>query len=339
MRKLAYHFWPYFLSSVSVLGIYFGGYFSAAGIIIIFIIHPLLDHLLTKIFGDEKSTSENSSNLSLYLWPLFQTILLFYSVQTLSQETNFLILTTGTISLGIITGGFGITIAHELVHRPSKWQRGLGVWILATVNYAVFRIEHVHGHHRHVATPDDPASAKKGENIYFFIPKAIVGVFKGAKKIEDKRIAKLKIAGPWKYIFHRCYQYHLSSILLIAGFYFLFGLKGVYIFLLQSFVAISLLEMVDFIEHYGLQRKIKENGKYEPVGPEHSWDTNFLLTNTSLYNLGKHAHHHQSASLSYQSLINTEGAHNYPFGYSTAVILALIPPLWRKVVDPLLPNT
>ena len=111
----------------------------------------------------------------------YQTLFLFSGIYFLSSENNLLYLALGSVSIGIITGGFGITIAHELVHRPVKWQRGLGVWALALVNYAVFRIEHVHGHHRNVAAPEDPASAKKGENIYLFIPKAIVGVFKGAK--------------------------------------------------------------------------------------------------------------------------------------------------------------
>ena len=337
-RSFLYHFWPYFLSALTLVGVYFGGWMSGFGILIIFIAHPLLDHFLTIFFGDQKAPVENASNISLYIWPAYQTIFLFSGIYFLSTENNSFYLALGSISIGIITGGFGITIAHELVHRPIKWQRGLGVWALALVNFASFRIEHVHGHHRNVATPEDPASAKKGENIYLFIPKAIIGVFKGAKKIEDSRIARLKASPIEKVLLHRTNQYTAFTVVLSVVFFLLFGAKGVLCFFIQSIVAISLLEMVDFIEHYGLQRKRLENGKYEPVGPEHSWDTNFFMTNTSLYNLGKHAHHHQVASLSFQNLTNTPGAHNYPFGYSTAVLLALVPPLWRKTVDPLLPE-
>jgi alkane 1-monooxygenase len=335
MRSALYHIWPYLLSGITFTGIFIGGIYNAVGILIIFICHPLLDYFLTKAFGDKKYPKEETTNLSLYLWPLYQTLFIFTSAYYLYDEQNFYYFICGTLSVGIITGGFGITIAHELVHRPTKWQRALGVWVLTTVNFAAFRIEHVHGHHRNVATPNDPATAKKGENIYSFIPKAIIGVFKGAKAYEDKRISRMS---PWatRFLHHRIYQYIVISLIQCLLFYEIFQLRGLIFFLLQSFFAISLLEMVDFIEHYGLERKKLKNGQYEAVGPQHSWDTNFFMTNTSLYNLGKHAHHHQSASLSFQYLTSTPGAHNYPFGYSTAVLLALIPPLWRYKVDPLI---
>lgn len=335
-RSFLYHFWPYFLSAISVYCITLGGFLNAVGIFNIFILHPFFDFLLTKIYGDQKETTENASDLSLYVWPIYQTFMILFCAHFIVKQSDFLFFILGTISIGIMTGGFGITISHELVHRPTKWQRGLGVWGLILVHYAVFRIEHVHGHHRNVATPDDPATAKKGENIYTFIPRAIFGVFKGALKIENLRIKRLKIPSPLKFLYHRVYQYLFSSFLLCAIFYQLFGGKGLVYFLLQGIVAISLLEMIDYIEHYGLQRKKLSNGKYEPIGPQHSWDTNFFMTNTSLYNLGKHAHHHQVASLSYQNLTATPGANNYPFGYSTAVLIALVPPLWRKIVDPLI---
>jgi len=335
MRGFLYHFWPYSLSIMTGIGVYIGGIFNASGLVIIFALHPILDHLLTKRYGDSKNNIDKVTNVSLYIWPLFQTVFLCLCFSFLAREQNLIYFILGSISVGIITGGFGITIAHELIHRPVKWQRGLGVWILITVNYAVFRIEHVFGHHRNVATPGDPATAKKGENLYFFIPKATYGVFLNAKKIEDKRCSrennKIK-----KFLKNRFNLYSLVQLAVSIAVLVLFGPKGLLYFFIQSLVAICLLEMVDFIEHYGLERKKLPNGRYEPVGPEHSWDTNFFMTNTSLYNLGKHAHHHQIASLSFQHLNNTQGAHNYPFGYSTAIILALFPPLWRKVVDPLI---
>ena len=213
--------------------------------------------------------------MSLYLWPAYQTLFLFSGIYFLSTESNPLYLALGSISIGIITGGFGITIAHELVHRPIKWQRGLGVWAFALVNYAAFRIEHVHGHHRNVATPEDPASAQKGENIYLFIPKRLSEYSKEPKKLKTLELPGSKL-GLKKVLLHRINQYTFYSLLLSLGVFFLFGAKGVLCFFIQSFIAISLLEMVDFIEHYGLQRKKLENGKYEPVSPEHSWDTNFL---------------------------------------------------------------
>ena len=335
MRSVLYHTLPYFFSCLTLLGIFKGGIYQFVGIVIIFLIHPLLDHFLTKLFGDHKISIETTTNFSLYLWPLYQSLFLLLAIKSLIVEKNLFCFIAGCVSIGIITGGFGITIAHELIHRTTKWERGLGVYILNLVSYAPFRIEHVHGHHRNVATPFDPATAKKGEHIYAFIPKAIVGVFKGAKKIEDSRIVRLKKSG-YTFFYHRIYQYIFFTLITSIFIYLLFGFIGIFIFFFQSLVAISLLEMVDYIEHYGLQRKMLPDGTFEPIGANHSWDTNFFLTNTSLYNLGKHAKHHQIASLPFQQLESTHGANNYPFGYSTAVLIALYPPLWRKLVDPLI---
>ena len=201
MRSLLYHSLPYLFTSLNFLGLYIGGPWVGLGLFVIFILHPILDHLLTKAFGDIKDSSEKTGNFSLYLWPLVQTAYLLMSVSMVIKENNPTYFLIGCISIGTITGGFGITIAHELIHRTTKWERGLGVWALALVNYAVFRIEHVHGHHRKVATPEDPASAKKGENIYLFIPKAIFGVFKGAISIENKRMKK--VGKIWIYPHHR----------------------------------------------------------------------------------------------------------------------------------------
>ena len=138
------------------------------------------------------------------------------------------------------------------IHRIQG--RRLGVWALALVNYAVFRIEHVHGHHRKVATPEDPASAKKGENIYLFIPKAIYGVFKGAISIENKRMKK--VGKIWIYpLYHRIFHYLYLSIGFGLTFYLLSGQLGLLAFMIQSLVAITLLEMIDYVEHYAFSEK------------------------------------------------------------------------------------
>ena len=330
IRNICHHTLPYFFASIGLLGIYLGGAYQGLGIGVIFIVHPLFDFILTKAFGEIKSNPSPPSNFSLYLWPLFQTSLIFSALYFLSLEssTGFQIL--GAISLGIITGGFGITISHEFIHRPNKWEIGFGVFLLSQVSYSVFRIEHVFGHHRKVATPDDPASAKKGETIYGFIPKAIVKTYISALELENRFIKKK--GHPFYY--HRFLHYFLLQLFWLVLIYFIFGINGMLLFLVQSLMAIILLELIDYIEHYGLQRKEISPGKYQPVGPEHSWDTNFFLTNTSLFNLGKHAHHHQKAGVPYQKLTSTPTANQYPFGYSWAIILSLIPPLWFSMIHP-----
>ena len=173
--------------------------------------------------------------------------------------------------LVLLPGGFGITVSHELVHRKTKWEVGLGVYLLSQVSYAVFRIEHVYGHHKHVATPDDPATAPKGMSIYQFVPKAIYGVFKSALSIENKKSEKTELVAPS--IFSLRIIFYFWNILFIS----FMGAQGAYIFLGQSLIAITLLELVDYIEHYGLLREKLSNGNYAPVKPKHSWDTNYFF--------------------------------------------------------------
>ena len=329
-RNICHHFLPYLFSGLGFLGIYLGGIYSGVGILVIFILHPLLDIILTKLFGEIESLPTPPSNASIYFYPFYQTILLFTGLYFISQQTEISHQILGAVSLGIITGGFGITVSHELIHRPKKWEIGLGVFLLSQVSYAVFRIEHVLGHHRNVATPEDPASAKLNDNVYMFVPKAIVKTHLSALAIENKRIKKKSLS----VLNHRLLHYLGFQALWPIIFYTLFGLSGALLFIGQSLVAIILLELVDYIEHYGLQRKLLPNGSYEPVGPQHSWDTNFFITNTSLFNLGKHAHHHQKAGVPYQKLTSTKQANQYQFGYSTAIIISLIPPLWFKIINP-----
>ena len=249
MRNFAHHFFPYFFTTLTVIGMSFGGIYLGSGLLIIFLVHPVLDSLLTKIFGEVEQLESAPSNFSILIYPLVQTVLLFYGASLIANSDVLLHQVLGIISLGIITGGFGITVSHELVHRKTKWEVGLGVYLLSQVNYAVFRIEHVYGHHKHVATPDDPATAPKGMSVYRFVPGAIFGVFKSAYKIENKRVAKL----PWWH--HRFIHYSLFFVFWFSLFVILFGKIGAMIFLGQSLVAITLLELVDYIEHYGLQER------------------------------------------------------------------------------------
>ena len=330
LRTLAHHFLPYAFSLLGLFGVYLGGSWMGVGIIVLFIIHPILDHLFTKVFGEIQKLDHSPSNVSVYLYPLYQTIALIWGIHLISLETSTTYQTFGAISLGLITGGFGITLGHELIHRPKKWEIGLGVLLLSQVSYSIFRIEHVFGHHRNVGTPKDCVSARLGENIYSFIPKAILKSFFSAWEIEQSRV-KIKQLSIFK---NRLFHYLVFQIFWMALFYAIGGHVGLFIFLAQSIIAVILLELVDYIEHYGLQRKEISPGVYEPVTEKHSWDTNFFVTNTSLFNLGKHAHHHRQAGLPYQKLQSSEKANQYQFGYSTAILITLIPPLWIKLINP-----
>ena len=330
IRNFLHHTLPYFFTGLAFYGIVKGGPFYSLGLLLIFIIHPTLDYITTKLLGEADKTDIPPNNISLYLYPFYQLVVLLISLNILNNETNTLYLVLGTISLGIITGGFGITVAHELIHRLKKWEIGLGVFILSQVSNSIFRIEHVFGHHRNVGTPKDPVSAPLNQNVYSFIPQAIIGSFKSGIRFESKRV-KNKNLPFWH---NRIYHYLVIQIAWLASVGVFFGFKGIILYLSQSLIAITLLELIDYIEHYGLRRKELSPGKFEPVGPEHSWDTNFFLTNTSLFNLGKHSHHHQKAALPYQELTSTKKARQYKLGYSTAIIISLLPPLWFKLINP-----
>ena len=203
---------------------------------------------------------------------------------------------------------------------------------MALVNYTHFRIEHVHGHHKYVSTPEDPATAPFGISFYEFLPKTLIGSLKSAWNWETNRIKRKK--GLNKILANRMYHYFVFFMTLSVLFYATYGSKGLVVFYGQSAFAIFLLEVINYIEHYGLERKRLANGNWEPVKEWHSWDCDYAVTNFTLFNIGKHSNHHAKASVEFPYLENKAENPKLSFGYSTAVLLALFPPLWRMIMDP-----
>ncbi len=234
------------------------------------------------------------------------------------------------LAVGIVGGALGITTAHELIHRTSPAARALGGVILASVCYGAFKVEHVRGHHLRVATPDDPASARRGETLYAFMPRAISGVVGHAFALEAQRLRKLGRA-PWGFG-NECVQWSVLSAILCALAGWLSGLAGALLFLGSALVAVVLLEMVDYVEHYGITRDPRER-----VNVRHSWDHDSLLTNFFLINLQRHADHHAHGGKPFAALINHQEAPKLPASYGAMLLLALVPPLYRRVMHPRLP--
>lgn len=236
------------------------------------------------------------------------------------------------LAVGTVSGGIGITTAHELVHRRKAWERGLGIALLALTLYAHFRIEHVHGHHRRVATPDDPATARLGESVYAFYRRTVPGQWRSAWALEAERLAGrgLPVIGLRNRMLH--YLAGQGALLVLAA--VLAGPAGLLFLGLQALVAVQLLETVNYVEHYGLRRSAKPRGGYEGVRPVHSWDSPYRLTNWTLFNLGLHADHHTHAGKPYAELRPEPQAPQMPTGYSGMVLLAQVPPLWFRVMDP-----
>ncbi len=238
------------------------------------------------------------------------------------------------ISIGCI-GGIGINTAHELGHKKERNERWLSKIALAQSFYGHFYIEHNRGHHVRVATPEDPASSRFGENFYQFWPRTVGGSVTSAWRVEKKRYAR-KGKHPIRLGNDVLNAWLMSAVLWGA----MIGWLGVGIvpyLLIQAVVGFSLLEVVNYMEHYGmLRQKVGEPGKerYERVAPSHSWNSNNIATNVLLYHLQRHSDHHANPTRRYQSLRDYEESPVLPTGYAGMIVLASLPFVWRRVMDP-----
>jgi len=248
------------------------------------------------------------------------------TTQSLSWfETLGLALTVGVVS------GIGINNAHELGHKTDKLERRLARLALAPTGYTHFFVEHNRGHHVRVATPEDPASARFGESLWAFFPRTVVGGFRSAWGLETSRLrAQGKRVWGWE---NDLLTGWLLSAALFAGLVVGFGPRVIPFLVLQAVFGFSLLEVVNYIEHYGLLRQQTAKGGYERCQPAHSWNSNNIGSNVFLYHLERHSDHHAFPTRRYQALRHFEESPQLPTGYAGMILLAALPPLWRKVMD------
>ena len=235
-----------------------------------------------------------------------------------------------TVSLGIITG-ISINTAHELGHKPSRFERILAKICLAPSMYGNFYVEHNKGHHVRVATPEDPASSRFGESLWEFIPRSMVGAHRSCWEIEKKRLARLK-KGPWTWQNDNL-QAWAMTLVLFGGLTLWLGWAILPFLVVQGIIGFCLFETVNYLEHYGLKRQKLESGRYERCQPHHSWNSNHRISNVALYQLQRHSDHHANPTRSYQALRHFDGLPELPNGYAFMVPLATIPPLWFWVMD------
>ncbi|MEO7844759.1 MAG: fatty acid desaturase [Nocardioides sp.] len=238
------------------------------------------------------------------------------------------------ISIGCI-GGIGINTAHELGHKKEANERWLSKVALAQVFYGHFYIEHNRGHHVRVATPEDPASSRLGENFYQFWHRTVGGSVTSAWRLEKRRLAR-RAQSPWR-LDNDVLNAWLMSLVLWAAVIAAFGPEVTPYLLVQAVVGFSLLEVVNYMEHYGMLRQkvgVGDRQRYERVLPGHSWNSNNIATNVLLYHLQRHSDHHANPTRRYQALRDFEESPALPTGYAGMIALALVPPLWRRVMDP-----
>ena len=237
----------------------------------------------------------------------------------------------GILSTGLTFAAVGTNIGHELTHRTTdRAAMSAGRWLLALTLDAEFSIEHVYGHHRRLATPQDPASARRGEHFYAFLVRSVTGQSRSAAALESRR---LKTLGHAQLSIHNRYlRGWLMSALIAGAFFMAAGWQGLVVFLLAALAGRSVLEAVNYFEHYGLVRMPDE-----PIEPRHSWNSNKWLSNIVLFNLARHSHHHAQGDAQFWQLRSYREAPTLPYGYLTCMLLVYVLPGWyRGRMTPLL---
>ncbi|MEV0714095.1 alkane 1-monooxygenase [Asanoa sp. NPDC050611] len=236
-----------------------------------------------------------------------------------------LVLTTG------IVNGIAINTAHELGHKRESVERWLSKIALAPAGYGHFFVEHNRGHHVRVATPEDPASARLGETFWRFWPRTVLGSLRSAWRLESSRLRlrRRRVLTHRNEVLNAWAMTAALGVLLTAA----FGPAVLPFLLCQAVVGFSLLEVVNYLEHYGLRRQRGPAGRYEPVDPRHSWNSDRITTNVFLFQLQRHSDHHANPLRRYQTLRTFETSPQLPAGYATMILVAVIPPVWRAVMD------
>jgi alkane 1-monooxygenase len=236
------------------------------------------------------------------------------------------------LSQGVIGGVVAINVAHELIHKSEALESNAGGVLLASVCYGTFKVEHVRGHHVHVSTPLDASSARFGQNVYGFVAQSVPRNVRAGFALEAKRLEKAgKSAWSWH---NESLRWTALSLLFAALGFVIGGGLGVAFFFAQSIVAFLTLEVINYIEHYGLERKQLADGRYERTTHLHSWNSSYLLTNLMLFQLQRHSDHHENPKRRYQALKHYEASPQLPGGYAAMFLLALVPPLWFAVMNP-----
>ena len=281
---------------------------------------------------EEMLKEDQIYDLYLYILIPIQFCLLGYFLYSLNDPNIIWVDVLGRIlSMGILCAQ-AINIGHELGHRSDKKEQFLAKVMLMTSLIMHFFIEHNRGHHKRVATDDDPASAKKGDVIYLFCFKSMWYSYLSAWKLEAKRLARWEI-GPIS-VYNEMIWYEVVQGAFVLIVYMAFGFSAMLGFLAAAFLGMIILEITNYIEHYGLRRKPNETG-YEKVLPMHSWNSNHVVGRLMIFELSRHSDHHYKASRKYQILKHHDDSPQMPTGYPGMMVLSLFPPLWFKVMDPL----
>jgi alkane 1-monooxygenase len=281
---------------------------------------------------EELAKKDHIYDYMLYLIVAAQFAALGFFLFSMKQEGLAWWEITGRVfSMGLLCGTFGINVGHELGHRVNRFEQVLAKSLLLTSLYMHFFIEHNKGHHKNVATPEDPSSARYNEPVYTFYFRTVIFSYLSAWKIANEEMRKK--GQPVISFSNEMLQAHLIQLTLLLAIYFAFGGLILLYFIGAAFIGITLLETVNYIEHYGLQRRQTGPGKYERAMPHHSWNSNHIMGRLMLFELSRHSDHHYLASRKYQILQHHDDAPQLPTGYPGSMLLALVPPVWFYIMN------
>ena len=323
-----------------IIGLYFQGLFFYSAVIYAYIMIPVLELFINNQRDDDNfNESEKESRLKNKFFDLmlyFNLPLTFgvlawgFSIISFNSLETYEVIGL-TISLGIVLSSNGINVAHELGHRNNTIEKTLSKLLLMPSLYMHFYIEHNFGHHKNVATKEDPATAKKNQSLYSFWITSVIGQYLSAWRIQLNLLKQNNSS--FFSVKNDMLFYTLFQLMYLLMLYNFFGIFTLFIAVLVAVISFLLLETINYIEHYGLLRK-KINGRYEKVQTIHSWNSNHFVGRIVLYELTRHSDHHYRTSKKYQILENKKESPQLPFGYPTSMLISMIPPLWYRLMNP-----
>lgn len=335
---------PFWLSlalpPIAAIGAVYGGWWLLLVVVLTWYLFALLDvvgGLDLENFDPETADSDLYwYRLVTLIWPWVQFAMIFgFMIYALGSDHLTAWEQVGLFAgVGVVSGIVGINYSHELMHQRPKLERRLADFLLAMVMYSHFRSEHLLVHHRYVATPKDPVTARYNENFYRFFLRVLPACYVSAFRAEAAMLARKDL--PWWHRSNPFWTYWGLQAVMIGLALALGGFWGVLLFFVQSFVAVFQLELVNYIEHYGLSRKHLGDGRYEHVQPRHSWNAAHRVSNWLLINLQRHSDHHFKPNRRFPLLqtYSDDAAPNLPYGYPVMGLLAVFPSLWRRVMNP-----
>lgn len=304
-----------------------------------FLVVPVIDLLLPEVKTNPSIEKEQHLKVNplfdwiLYINVVFQFFFLFYMLYIITYKDLAVWENIGKVwTMGICTAVLGINTAHELGHRKKKSEVFLAKCLLMTALYMHFYIEHNRGHHKNVATPQDPATARKGETVFRYYFRSIFGGYRSAWQLAAEKMRRKK-ENEWSFK-NEMIRFHLIQFIFICLIFLIFGWIGVIAFLSSAIIGVLVLETINYVEHYGLEREMLPNGQYEKVKPWHSWNSDHILGRIMLLELTRHSDHHYKASRKYPTLRHLETSPQLPLGYPGSMVLAWLSPIWFKVMDP-----